>query len=416
MCKDKRKEDDFHFSMLQEYISLFKKIETETLFPSIIQSLDHRVKTEEQLDTSEKEAHLTFINKLEMLGEEIKTLHWMSKHLKVLHEFGQTFANTFNKEDIFQKTYEQISKVMDTDAFIIALYKEGDSHFEIPFCVDNGVRYAPRQIPLGQGIISRVIEKKQTIHIRSEREMNQNHQGYITWGNPQQNTQTCIFVPMILNNQIRGVLSVQNYREFAYGSQHEELLRILGIQVASAIETAVLYDRVYELSVKDDLTNLNNNRKFHMDLDKISSTATHDDPISLMMIDSDNLKEVNDRYGHHIGDMLIKHIAGAMLKNIDPKEKIYRYAGDEFMLISYQSDINSLEAKGRAIQEYLREHPLYIQGEKIVPTVSIGIARYPYDTDSTSELKRLADKAMYISKHSGKNRMTIYCPMKHEQT
>jgi diguanylate cyclase (GGDEF)-like protein len=397
----------FHFNMLEKYYDLFQSIETETLSPSFLSSLEEQITQLSQLSTKEKEVHQNFISQIRKMSEEIKTLHWMSNHLKVLHELGQTFSQTFDKEQIYKKAYELVSRVMDADAFVIALYQEGDKEFSIPFSMDNGVRYESLIMPLGQGIISKVLISKESIHLKTEKDVH-GHDNYIQWGNPEKNTDTCIFVPMILNNQIKGVISAQNYREFAYGSEHEELLRIIGIQVASAIETAILYDKVYDMSIKDDLTNIKNNRKFHLDLEEKMSQASEEQPVILMMLDSDNLKMVNDRYGHHVGDELIKLITEALLHHLNDGEEAYRYAGDEFMIISPNSTIDKVKEKALKIQQYLKENPLEHEGHQINTTISIGIAKFPTQTTNADELKRLADEAMYQSKKKGKNQITVY--------
>jgi diguanylate cyclase (GGDEF)-like protein len=401
------KNAQFHFNMLQNYLDLFQSIETETLSPSLLSSLEDQIGLLSQLSSEERELHHNFISKIKKMNAEMKTLHWMSDHLKVLHELGQTFSQTFDKEQIYIKAYELVSRVMDADAFVIALYQEGDDEISLPFSMDDGVRYEHRVLPLGEGIISKVLTTCKTIHLKTEKDVN-GHDNYVHWGNPNQNTDTCIFVPMIFNNQIRGVISAQNYREFAYGSEHEELLRIIGIQVASAIETATLYDKVYDMSIKDDLTKIKNNRKFHLDLEEKMSQASEEQPVILMMLDSDNLKMVNDRHGHHMGDELIKLITEALILHLTDGEEAYRYAGDEFMIISPNSTIDKVTENALKIQQYLKENPLKHEDQEISTTISIGIAKFPTQTTSADELKRLADVAMYQSKKKGKNQITVY--------
>ncbi|GAA0363489.1 sensor domain-containing diguanylate cyclase [Bacillus horti] len=397
----------FHFEMLQKYYAVFKKIDTENLSPSFLAKLEQQIVDSETVSKEEKRLHQDFIQEFLKINEEIKTLHWMSKHLKVLHDLGQTFSHTFEKDKIYEKAYELVSSVMDTDAFIIALYREGEQEFHIPFRMDNGVSYEPVSYSFGTGIVSTVIKNRSTVHIRNGQEAFQHAEGILKWGNPEQNTETCIFVPMILNNQIKGVISAQNYRQFAYRIEHEELLSIIGVQVASAIETATLYDKVYEMSVKDDLTKIKNSRKFHLDLEKKTKSA-NDQPISLIMLDSDSLKKINDRYGHHVGDQLIQYISEVLLKHLKEGEEAYRYAGDEFMIITPVTDIQALLQKTHEIQEFLQNNPLDYNGEYISSTISVGIAQFPMDTTNGDELKRLADMAMYRSKKNGKNTVTLY--------
>jgi diguanylate cyclase (GGDEF)-like protein len=397
----------FHFEMVENYSALFKQIKAETLSTATIKTLKDHLEENKHIPDSEKKVHQNLLVQISNISEEIKTLHWMSKHLKVLHELGQTFSQTFEKEQIYKKAHELVSSVMNTDAFVIALYQEGATEYQLPFSIDNEVRYEPLTMPLGKGIISKVIETRETIHLKTGNDL-EAHKNYVNWGNPDQNTETCIFVPMILNNQVTGVISAQNYREFAYEKEHEELLRIIGIQVSSAIETARLYDMVYEKSNKDELTSLYNSRKFHHDLEEQLSNVKNDDSVTLIMVDSDNLKKANDSFGHHVGDKLIKQIAMALSLYLEEGEEAYRYAGDEFMIISVNSKLDEVIDKAHRIQNYLKENPIKHEDGETVTSISMGIACYPFHSQNADTLKRMADEAMYESKKKGKNRITVY--------
>ncbi|MGZ0052411.1 sensor domain-containing diguanylate cyclase [Brevibacillus gelatini] len=349
--------------------------------------------------------HKELLKKISELRDKVSEMMWISEHMKILHDLSHIFAKTFEEDKILWKAFELVSRVMSTDAFFIAFYDEGDSEIRIPISIDNGVNYGPMTIPYGQAMVSKVIETRQTIHIRTlknepcEPEM-------IRWGCPEIDTNTCIFVPLMLGNQIKGVISAQSYREFAYKKEHEELLKIIGFQVASAIETARLYKRMYQMSFQDELTGLANYRAFHRDLEKWLGKESS--PLALIMLDSDSLKAVNDHYGHHAGDELIRRIAEAMKVVAGRENTAYRYAGDEFMLLCPKATMKEAEEKVRAIRDFLRMHPL-LQDNCCIPiAVSVGIARFPDHSDTADGLKRAADEALYRSKRRGKNCTTVY--------
>lgn len=395
-----------HSKMLKEYTDLLECLETEMNQSEQIQLFYQRIEEETILSAEEKEAHITFLNKVEALNERMNTLRWMSKHLKVLHELGQTFSKTFDKEEIYQKTFDLVSQVMGADAFLIAFYHEGDEFIQLPCLIDNGVVYEGRKVPFGEGYISKVIKSKSTLHLKTDTELNS--QGYVRWGNPEKNTSTALFVPMILGDHIKGVISAQSYHEFAYREEHEELLRIIGIQACSAIETANLYDKVYEMTLKDELTGIKNSRAFHQDLENHILQTSGNQTLALIMLDSDNLKMANDQCGHHAGDMLIRSVAQALQHQLGEGEAAYRYAGDEFMIIAPNCSMIEAEAKASLIQRYLAEHPIYCEGREITASVSIGIAAYPSHALRADDLKRIADEALYESKNAGKNCITVY--------
>jgi diguanylate cyclase (GGDEF)-like protein len=386
--------------LLERYRLLLSDI--ERLEPEEVHQLAQQIAG--KLPQRETVLHHQLLEEIVKLNEKVKHLLWISEHMKILHELGQTFTMTFDEERILWKAFELVSRVMPTDAFFIAFYNENDAEIRIPISIDNGVNYGPHTLPFGQGIISQVITTRKTIHKRTQREFSPEE--YVRWGNPEHDTNTCIFVPLLLGNQVIGVISAQAYEEFAYKQEHEELLKIIGFQVASAIETARLYDKLYQVSIMDELTNIKNYRAFHQDLEGM--LADGNQPVTLIMLDSDHLKSVNDRYGHHLGDRLIQRIAEAMRVNAVDGESVYRYAGDEFMMLAPNLSLTEAEQKAQIIRDYLLEHPIVYEGMEIPMTVSVGIARYPDHADTADGLKRAADQALYQSKKQGKNRITIY--------
>jgi diguanylate cyclase (GGDEF)-like protein len=350
--------------------------------------------------------HRAILKEIITIKEKTERLSWMSEHLKVLHELGQSFTQAINQEQIYKKAHELVSRVMPTDAFIIAFYEEGSEFIQMPYAIDNGEVYQLDSLRFGEGNISKVITTKETVHHQTQKDLMSSSPG--RWGNENRETSTAIFVPVLLGNQIKGVISAQSYREFAYLEEHEELLRIIGFQMASAIETRRLYDQLYKISIEDGLTGLNNYRAFHQDFDQLL-TKYKDDKITLIMIDSDNLKKVNDQYGHHMGDLLIKRIGQAIKAALDNEsEKAYRYAGDEFMILCPQSSIEKAEEKVKKVTQYLVNNPIYNDGIVIATTVSAGIAIYPDHGKDVDTLKQAADIAMYKAKTLGKNQVSVY--------
>ncbi|WP_234410378.1 sensor domain-containing diguanylate cyclase [Caldalkalibacillus mannanilyticus] len=326
--------------------------------------------------------------------------------MTIVHELGHIFTKAVDVETIFLKANQLVSRVMPTDAFLVALYKEGSDEVHIPFALDNGVRYHPGLLKYGEGNISKAIMTKAAVHIQTEKELTQSTPR--RWGNRQCPTSTAIFVPMLLGDQVKGVISAQSYREFAYRPEHEELLRMIGFQVASAIETAELYDKIYRTTITDEMTKLKNYRAFHEDLKGWLSTLTPDQSLTLIMMDSDDLKRVNDKYGHDMGDQLIQKIADA-IRDVQEREEAYRYAGDEFMILAPELSVEQAVEKLERIRNYLEEHVLITEcGESVSITLSAGIAQYPLDASTGDELKRVVDYAMYQSKKGGKNCTTVY--------
>lgn len=169
--------------------------------------------------------------------------------------------------------------------------------------------------------------------------------------------------------------------------------------------------RERELLVRDPTTGIYNMRHFNQVLDReIDRSNRHKRPLGLLMIDCDDLKPINDTYGHVHGDRLIMKIVRMLKRGLRKYDVLARYGGDEFIVLLPETD------KGTAaiIADRLRqgaEDLVFTVGLNPIPiSVSIGVAAAPDDTEDASELTLFADNAMYAAKRAGKNQIAEYGP------
>ncbi len=158
------------------------------------------------------------------------------------------------------------------------------------------------------------------------------------------------------------------------------------------------------LSETDDMTNLLNKRSFKPMFEKEAELAlTYNHPLSVMMVDADNLKTINDKYGHKAGDKLITTIAAAIKECLRSNDIICRYGGDEFVALLPKAPLSRALEIGERLRSSIENTSFDVKGTRISSTVSIGIATYPGKVNEVSELLERADQALYASKNSGRN-------------
>jgi diguanylate cyclase (GGDEF)-like protein len=163
-----------------------------------------------------------------------------------------------------------------------------------------------------------------------------------------------------------------------------------------------------ELSDTDELTSLKNRRAFNNALEaEISKAARYDRPFSLLMMDSDDLKTVNDQFGHAIGDKLIITIAQVIQESLRKTDFLARFGGDEFVAILTETPGDSAGEVAERIRASVENTSFSAQGKRVASTLSIGIASFSRGADSPEALMAEADKKLYESKRKGKN--TISC-------
>ncbi|OPX18495.1 hypothetical protein BXT86_00865 [candidate division WOR-3 bacterium 4484_100] len=216
-----------------------------------------------------------------------------------------------------------------------------------------------------------------------------------------------IAIPLMIKGQIIGVLDIESERLNAFSSREIRIFSVFASQAAIAIENARLFDETKSLSLTDGLTKIANRRHFDLMLEnEFRKARGYSRPVSLAMIDLDDFKKFNDRYGHPAGDKLLIHIAQLLKKSIRDTDFVARYGGEEFSIIFPETDQSPALRVAERVRKAVKNNPLQIKelGSKGI-TISIGVATYPVNAFSPHELIQNADKALYRAKKLGKDRV-----------
>lgn len=171
------------------------------------------------------------------------------------------------------------------------------------------------------------------------------------------------------------------------------------------------------LSETDEMTNLLNKRSFSPLFNKAAEVAVkYNQPLSVMLIDADNLKEINDDFGHKTGDKLILMLANTTRECLRTSDVICRYGGDEFVALLPQLPAERALETGERLRSAIENTSFDAGGTRISTTVSIGVATYPDDVDNVHELIERADLALNESKKLGRNSIMNYAAAKQRET
>jgi diguanylate cyclase (GGDEF)-like protein len=186
------------------------------------------------------------------------------------------------------------------------------------------------------------------------------------------------------------------------------LLQLTG-QAAIAIERSQLYQRMAELTVTDDLTKLFNFRHLVKTLDiEIRRCIRYGSVLSLIFLDLDYFKMVNDRYGHLMGSRVLVEVAELLIRNLRDVDIISRYGGDEFVVVLPETGLRTTQAITKRLHRAFHHQEFLSQeGLKLHLTASFGIAGFPDHARNKKDLIRLADQAMYEAKYGGRDRICM---------
>ncbi|MBI1797939.1 MAG: sensor domain-containing diguanylate cyclase [Candidatus Eisenbacteria bacterium] len=218
-----------------------------------------------------------------------------------------------------------------------------------------------------------------------------------------------LFVPLKLRDQSPGYLAVLRKRGAAkYDGEDVRLLTLLGAWASMALENLRLAQNVEKLAVTDDLTQVYNYRFLKSALRReIKRAGRYHQDLALLMIDVDNLKAYNDRHGHLRGSFLLREMAGLFARHVRSWDLVAKYGGDEFTVILPQTDADGATSAAERLRAGVEGHtfPLAHPGQI---TVSIGIAAFPENGQTTSALIESADRALYLAKQNGRNQVGPY--------
>ena len=220
-------------------------------------------------------------------------------------------------------------------------------------------------------------------------------------------SKSIIIIPIYTRQKPFGWLVVLSSRNTLTDSE-TDFLSMFAQQVEMAITIADLFDAVKEQAVTDGLTGLYNRRYFEEYLDKeVKRAQRQNQPFSIIGIDLDFLKKINDAYGHAYGDIAIKAVADVLKHNARTVDTAARLGGEEFSVILPGVDSKGAMVAAERIRKAIEETPLDTIGHI---TASIGVGTFLEHSDNIEEIIELTDQAMYQSKRNGRNRVTIAKP------
>jgi len=212
-----------------------------------------------------------------------------------------------------------------------------------------------------------------------------------------------LLMPLIVERKTIGLLCL-------YGKDLLEIDlkagEIFNSQISVALENSKLLAEVKRLAVTDELTEINNRRGlFELGNREFVVSKRLNRPLTALMIDLDNFKEINDKYGHMVGDVTLREVAKRISSNIREIDIIGRYGGEEFVVLLTGDDIKSAFIVAERIRQAIGDQKFETEAGPIQVTVSIGINELDLMTTDLEKLIKCADRALYIAKHNGRNQV-----------
>lgn len=333
--------------------------------------------------------------------------------MAVVNEVTRAITSTIEMEPLLELIYQQLSRVIPTDTYYVALHEAESNMIDMRVIIDEGVRFPPMRVSSEEGLASYVIQQKKPLLIHSIAAEQASLPITPRVVGKDKVSESWLGVPIILSDHLSGVLVVASYKPNAFDDDDVALLTTVASEAAIALDNARHHAQVEEQARRDSLTGAYNHGFLLQRLsEEVERACKENHPVTLIMLDVDHFKTYNDQFGHVMGDEVLRFIVEAIQAHVKPTDMVGRWGGEEFGVILPETTTDQARVVAKRIRETLSNLPLVNKDQQPVPkpTVSQGIATLPDHAKNASELIDLADRTLYEAKAFGRDMVIVASP------
>jgi diguanylate cyclase (GGDEF)-like protein len=341
--------------------------------------------------------------------EEIAELKRQIERLSLFHEIGKSLASTLDLQKILQTVMEKISDLLQPDTWSLLMLDEATNELYFEIAIGAGAdKLKDVRLKVGEGIAGWVAQNGEPVLVEDVKRDPRftSRIDELT----QMDTRSVVCVPIKGKEKILGVIELINClgRE-SFRKADIPILKSLADYAAIALENARYIQRIHELTITDDCTALYNARHLNFVLDaEIYRSTRYGYEFSVIFLDLDHFKQVNDTYGHLVGSKLLWMIGDLIKGHLRLIDYAFRYGGDEFVILLPQTSKQNTLMVVRRLKNLLNSKVFFTEENlNINVTASFGVASFPADGRSRRELLRMADEAMYLVKNTTRNSIAL---------
>jgi diguanylate cyclase (GGDEF)-like protein/putative nucleotidyltransferase with HDIG domain len=313
-----------------------------------------------------------------------------------LYEIARTFSTSLNLEDTISIFARKLKFVIPFETCAIYLYDEQKQSARVEHVMGKYAEaFAGREVLPGDGVTGWVLtHRKLFCNAHPELDL-------AVMNLDDDEFKTMAVAPLLKGEQMIGVIALYSEKLLRYSTDHIRILETISGLAADSIYNALHHAETREFALTDPLTGMPNARSLHFQFAQEANRANRQrTPLSLLMMDLDGFKKINDTYGHHAGNEFLIGIANVIAAELRSYDYLARYAGDEFVALLPGATETDVEDLMWRIQCAVEKFALPVQERDHVKAgVSLGSARYDSEADSLERLLKIADRRMYKNKH-----------------
>jgi diguanylate cyclase (GGDEF)-like protein len=342
----------------------------------------------------------------------------MRSELALISMMGQELTSSLEFKgikEIMKLIYEQVCDFMDTTLLALGLYDEDNKELKMQYYLGQE-QWEARTLNIkeNKSLFAWSINNRKEIIIRN---LNKEYSLYSKDISKEElarkDINSFICVPLVIGAKVIGILSIQSKNLIAYSDYQMEMFKALSSFVAITLENADLYNEVKVMAITDPLTGIFNRRHFlNLANRELSIYKRYGQNFSLVMVDIDHFKMVNDQYGHDNGDVVLKEVSSYLARSLEATDILCRYGGEEFIILLTGLSLEKAVKKADKIREGLSNLAIKLNtGEMLSVKASFGVSEVLKEDEVLDKVIKRADLALYEAKEKGRNRV---CSLAHD--
>lgn len=326
------------------------------------------------------------------------------------YEVSRGLNTNLKFEEILDLLLSVMQNIIHYDRLTISAYETGSDKAKIIRIVGQVDDFPEgTTFPLNEGLTGWIIRKRKPILIPDLEKDDQFIPRYTSKEKMNYNLRSFLGAPISYHDICFGAVTVENHKPESYQEHHKKLLVMLANNFGVALERSHALQELEQHATTDGLTKLHNYRMFMQRIhEEIERAVRYNLNFTLLMLDIDYFKQVNDRYGHLAGDKILTQIAVSIKKNTRNVDFACRYGGEEFAVILVETGLQEALLTAERIKKNIEHLNTNYKGDIIHVTVSIGAVEFPNSSKDVESLIHETDKALYRAKSKGRNRIVAY--------
>ena len=331
-----------------------------------------------------------------------------TQELNIFHDVAKALTSSLDLDSILQTILEKMAEYFRPDNWSLLMVDEQKNELYFAIAVGTAAEALKNvRLKVGEGIAGHVAkygEKLIVPDVSADQRFAKRIDQATQW-----ETQSIICVPVKSKLRVQGVIQLVNVDLAHFGAEESFFLQALCDYAAIAIENARSVEKIQELTITDDCTGLYNARHLYKTLEtEVYRSARFGYEFSVLFIDLDHFKQVNDTHGHLIGSKLLAEIGYLIKAQLRLIDFAFRYGGDEFVVLLPQTGKDSALVVARRLRDSLRASAFCKEeGLNLNVRASMGLATYPHDAKTPHDIIRQADGMMYEVKNSTRDNIGI---------